>query len=260
MMTPILQAQDLSKQYSMGDTLVSALEGIDLQVCQGEFLAVMGPSGSGKSTLLHLPAGLDTPTRGEVTLAGRALSSLTDRQATILRRRQVGFVFQFFNLLASLDAEENVALPLLIDGQNLHRHQARIDDLLSLVGLTTRRHHRPDQLSGGEQQRVAIARALVTEPLILLADEPTGNLDSRTGEGVLRLLRRACDERGQTTVMATHDARAASHADRILFLRDGRFAGEIQLVSGNDAGAILQRLAELDKDRPPGQQDCPTGR
>jgi putative ABC transport system ATP-binding protein len=252
----ILQAQGLSKQYRMGATTVNALAAVDLAVEVGEFLAVMGPSGSGKSTLLHLLGGLDQPSSGEVILDGQRLSELSDRQVTLLRRRRIGFVFQFFNLLPTLSAEENLGLPLLIDGQSLRGHQARtasasraqrrIDELLALVGLSERRGHKPDQLSGGEQQRVAIARALVTEPAIVLADEPTGNLDSRAGEEVLRLLRSACDEQGQTIVMVTHDPRAASHADRIVFLKDGRVAGETHLTGGDDAGVILKRLAELE--------------
>jgi putative ABC transport system ATP-binding protein len=230
----------------MGETTIDALAEVDLLVEEGEFLAVMGPSGSGKSTLLHLLGGLDAPSDGEVILTGHRLSVMKDKDVTILRRRQVGFVFQFFNLMPTLSAEENIALPLLIDGQKLRDYQQRIDDLLELVGLAERRNHKPDQLSGGEQQRVAIARALVTEPTIVLADEPTGNLDSRVGDEVLRILRRACDERGQTIVMVTHDAKAASYADRIVFLKDGQIAGETRLATGNDAGAILHRLAELE--------------
>jgi len=242
----ILQARDLNKHYRMGATTVTALADVDLIVEAGEFLAVMGPSGSGKSTLLHLLGGLDRPTSGEVTLDDQRLSALSDKQATLLRRRKIGFVFQFFNLLPTLSAEENLTLPLLIDGQSLRGHQARVDELLALVGLTERRAHRPDQLSGGEQQRVAIARALVTEPAIVLADEPTGNLDSRVGEEVLRLLRRACDERSQTIILVTHDAKAASYADRILFLKDGKVVGETRLTANSDASAILHRLAELE--------------
>ncbi len=242
----ILQAQALSKRYALGKTVVDALADVDLAVEPGEFLAIMGPSGSGKSTLLHLLGGLDQPSSGEVTLDGQQLSGLSDKQVTLLRRRRVGFVFQFFNLLPNLSAEENVALPLLIDRRPLRDHQERVDELLALVELGGRRDHRPDQLSGGEQQRVAIARALVTTPAIVLADEPTGNLDSRAGDEVLRLLRRTCDEQGQTIVMVTHDPRAASYADRIVFLKDGRAAGETLLTGGGDTGAILHRLAELE--------------
>jgi len=217
----ILEARALRKQFALGEHTVAALAGVDFLVEKGEFVAIMGPSGSGKSTLLHLLGGLDQPSDGEVTIAGRRLSILNDDQATLVRRRSIGFVFQFFNLLPTLDAEENLALPLIIDGQDLRKHQARIDALLDLVGLTGWRHHRPDQLSGGQQQRVAIARALVTDPAIVLADEPTGNLDSNASLAIMELLRRSCDELGQTVVMVTHDPRAAAYADRVVFLRDG---------------------------------------
>jgi putative ABC transport system ATP-binding protein len=240
----ILETKGVRKQYQMGTVTVDALAGVDFSVEQGEFVGVMGPSGSGKSTLLHLLGGLDQPSGGQVTLAGRALSDLSDRQITITRRRQMGFVFQFFNLIPTLTTEENVALPMIIDGQRPRDYQERVDHLLELVGLTERRDHTPDQLSGGEQQRVAIARALVTEPAIVLADEPTGNLDSRSGDEVLRLLRRLCDELNQTVVMVTHDPRAASYADRIVFLQDGRIVDEMT-IEGKDAAAILARLTEL---------------
>jgi putative ABC transport system ATP-binding protein len=243
----ILETRELSKAYRMGTTTVDALVEVSLAVQPGEFVAVMGPSGSGKSTLLYLLGGLDRPSAGEVILDGQRLSDLSDRQATLIRRRRVGFVFQFFNLLPMLSAEENLALPLLIDRRPLSQYQDRIDELLALVGLSERRTHRPDQLSGGEQQRVAIARAMVTQPAILLADEPTGNLDTRAGDEALQLLRRACDRQGQTIVMVTHDPRAASYADRILFLRDGRISGETSLSNSDDAGAILHRLAELER-------------
>jgi putative ABC transport system ATP-binding protein len=244
-MMTILQARNLSKQYHVGATVVDALSYVNLAVEAGEFLAVMGPSGSGKSTLLHLLGGVDRPSSGEVILDGQRLGDLSDKEATLLRRRRVGFVFQFFNLLPTLNAEENISLPLLIDGQPLRDYQERIDQLLEVVDLGGRRTHTPDQLSGGEQQRVAIARAMVTEPAIVLADEPTGNLDTHTGDEILQLLRRACDQRGQTIVMVTHDARAASHADRVLLLKDGRVAGETRLAANGDSDAVLHRLAEL---------------
>ncbi len=242
----ILEAQALSKQYLMGASVVIALNQVDLVVEPGEFVAVMGPSGSGKSTLLHLMGGLDQPSSGEVILDSQRLSQLSDKQTTLLRRRKIGFVFQFFNLLPNLSAEENLTLPLLIDRRRISDYQDRVNELLALVELSDRRDHKPDQLSGGEQQRVAIARALVTEPTIVLADEPTGNLDSHAGDEVLRLLRRTCDENGQTIIMVTHDPRAASYADRILFLKDGQMAGEALLTAKGDTGAILHRLAELD--------------
>jgi putative ABC transport system ATP-binding protein len=225
----ILETQRVSKRYQMGEVTVNALESVDFGVEEGEFVAIMGPSGSGKSTLLHLLGGLDGPSDGEVTLAGKPLSRLNDREITLIRRRNVGFIFQFFNLLPTLTAEENIALPLVIDGQNTKQHQEKIDRLLKLVGLAERRHHKPDQLSGGQQQRVAIARAFVTDPAIVLADEPTGNLDSKTGEEILTLLRRSCDELGQTVVVVTHDARAASFADRVVFLMDGHVVDQLKM-------------------------------
>ncbi|MBK8988716.1 MAG: ABC transporter ATP-binding protein [Chloroflexi bacterium] len=217
----ILQAIGLGKQYQMGEVAVAALRSVDFAVRQGEFVAIMGPSGSGKSTLLHLLGGLDTVSDGEIILDGRRLTHLTDDEITVVRRRQIGFIFQFFNLLPTLTAAENVALPLLIDGRSLNAYQERIDELLTLVGLADRRDHKPDQLSGG-QQRLAVARPLITAPAIVLADEPTGNLDSQAGGDILRLLRRACDEKGQTIVMVTHDPRAAEFADRVVQLQDGR--------------------------------------
>ena len=220
-MTDILQTVGLHKAYQMGEVTVNALQGVDFTVAKGEFVAIIGASGSGKSTLLHLLGGLDTPSDGEVMLGGRRLAHLSDDDITIVRRRQIGFIFQFFNLLPTLSAAENVALPLLIDGRSLNEYRLRIDELLTLVGLGDRQDHKPDQLSGGEQQRVAIARALVTDPVIVLADEPTGNLDSESGEEILRLLRRACDEKEQTIVMVTHDPIAAKYADRIVRLKDG---------------------------------------
>ena len=221
-MAGLLEAVALRKRYAMGEVSVEALRGVDFVVKRGEFVAIMGPSGSGKSTLLHLLGGLDDPTDGEVLLAGQPLAQLSDDRLTLIRRRQVGFVFQFFNLLPTLTAAENVALPLLIDGRRLEDYEERVADLLALVGLADRAGHRPDQLSGGEQQRVAIARAFVTDPEVVLADEPTGNLDSAAGEEILRLLRRMRDEKGQTIVMVTHNEHAAEYADRIVRLRDGR--------------------------------------
>ena len=217
----VLVAENLHKKYILGKQEVDALAGVDFVVDEGEFVAIMGPSGSGKSTLLHLIGGLDKPSDGEITLAGRPLSVLHDKQLTLLRRRNVGFVFQFFNLLPTLTAEENITLPLLIDGKNLNKNKARLDSLLDLIGLAERRRHKPEQLSGGEQQRVALARALITEPAIVLADEPTGNLDTKTGTTIMELLRRSCDELTQTIIVVTHDPRAASYADRVVFLRDG---------------------------------------
>jgi putative ABC transport system ATP-binding protein len=244
---PVLQAENVEKNYRMGELTVSALAGVSLVVQKGEFVAIMGPSGSGKSTLLHLLGGLDGPSDGEITLAGQPLSKLSDSQITIVRRRKVGFIFQFYNLLPTLSAEENVGLPLLIDGQSLTPHRAKIAALLERVGLADRRHHRPDQLSGGQQQRVAIARAFVNDPEIVLADEPTGNLDSKTGTAILALLRRTCDELGATIVMVTHDPRAASYADRVIFLKDGQLVRELSNPApGHNTQAIMDVMAGLE--------------
>jgi putative ABC transport system ATP-binding protein len=243
-MMPVLKTSNLHKTYSMGEHSVSALDGVDFIVEKGEFVAIMGPSGSGKSTLLHLIGGLDQPSSGEVVLAGKPLSLLTDKQTTLLRRRNVGFVFQFFNLLPTLSTEENILLPILIDGKDLRLYQERLSILLELIGLADRRLHKPDQLSGGEQQRVALARALVTEPAILLADEPTGNLDSRTGLVIMGLLRRTCDDLGQTTVIVTHDPRAAAYADRVVFIKDGKIVDEIHLGTANLMSSNIRRILE----------------
>ena len=232
----VLETKNLRKVYQLGNHAVNALDGVDFLVKKGEFVAIMGPSGSGKSTLLHLIGGLDQPTDGEVTLAGKPLSLLKDKEITLLRRHNVGFVFQFFNLLPTLTTEENITLPLIIDGKNPRQYQERLDNLLKLVGLSERRNHKPDQLSGGEQQRVSLARALITEPEILLADEPTGNLDSKTGISIMELLRLSRDELGQTIVVVTHDARAAAYADRVVFLRDGKIATHKEI----DAQATVQ--------------------
>jgi len=223
----ILESTRLSKRYKLGDHLLDALVNIDLTVSQGVFLAIMGPSGSGKSTLLHLLGGLDQPTTGEIRIAGLQLSNLNDNEATLARRHNVGFIFQSFNLLPMLTAEENIQLPLIFDGQNSKETQERIDRLLDLVGLSDRRNHKPSQLSGGEQQRVAIARALVTQPAIILADEPTGNLDSKNSSAIMELLRRSRDELQQTIIMVTHDPRAATYADRVIFLRDGQIQSDV---------------------------------
>jgi putative ABC transport system ATP-binding protein len=246
----VLVAKELRKQYILGKTQVQALGGVDFLVEEGEFVAIMGPSGSGKSTLLHLIGGLDKPSEGEITLAGKALSLLKDKQITLLRRRNVGFVFQFFNLLPTLTAEENIILPILIDGKSPKKYQERLDHLLDLIGLKERRRHKPEQLSGGEQQRVALARALVTEPSILLADEPTGNLDTKTGTLIMDLLRRSCDELGQTIVVVTHDPRAASFADRVVFLRDGEIVRNMPFdadaAASNRLRLIIEEMEKLE--------------
>jgi putative ABC transport system ATP-binding protein len=220
-----VDARELTRRYGEGETAVDALRGVDLEVRSGELVAVMGPSGSGKSTLMHILAGLDKPTSGTVKIAGTEITTLDDSKLTLLRREHIGFVFQFFNLLPMLDAEENVVLPLSIAGEKPDR--AWLDSLLEQMGLADRRRHRPSELSGGQQQRVAIGRSLVTRPTILFADEPTGNLDSKTGGEILELMRASTDAYGQTTVMVTHEARAAAIADRILFLADGRVVREL---------------------------------
>ncbi len=242
----VLETNQVKKQYQMGAVTVTALAGVSLTVERGEFVAVMGPSGSGKSTLLHLLGGLDGPSDGEITLAGQPLARLSDDEITLVRRRKIGFIFQFYNLLPTLTAEENVGLPLLIDGQNLERQREKITRLLALVGLADRRDHKPDQLSGGQQQRVAIARAFVNEPEIVLADEPTGNLDSKAGTAVLELLRRTCDELNATIVMVTHDPRAASFADRVVFIKDGRLVKELRNAGDRAVQPIVEVMAGLE--------------
>jgi putative ABC transport system ATP-binding protein len=230
----------LERRFGQGETAVEALKGVSMGVEGGELVAIMGPSGSGKSTLMHLLAGLDRPTGGSVSIAGVDPSSLSDTKLTKHRREHVGFVFQSFNLLPTLSAEENVTLPVDLAGDKADA--AWVDELLEKVGLAERRKHRPAQLSGGQQQRVAVARALVHRPSVLFADEPTGNLDSKSGAEVLELIRGAVDGYGQTTIMVTHDQRAAAIADRVLFLADGEVAGEIDQASQE---AILEALDEV---------------
>ncbi|HET8894921.1 MAG TPA: ABC transporter ATP-binding protein [Gaiellaceae bacterium] len=237
----VVQARDLTRRYGEGETAVEALRGVSLDVESGQLVAVMGPSGSGKSTLMHILAGLDKPTSGTVEIAGTEITTLGDRDLTYLRREHIGFVFQFFNLLPMLDAEENVALPLSIAGEKPDK--AWLDELLAKTGLKDRRAHRPSELSGGQQQRVAIARALITKPTILFADEPTGNLDSKTGGEILSVLRDSVDTYGQTTVMVTHEARAASIADRILFLGDGLIVKELKDATAEDVLAVMSSLS-----------------
>jgi putative ABC transport system ATP-binding protein len=246
-MSLILEAHDLVKRYPLGEGSVEALRGVSLSVAKGEFVAIMGSSGSGKSTMLHLLGGLDRPTSGSVVIDGINISQLGDEEATLTRRAKTGFVFQFFNLISMLNVAENVALPFLIAGDSMAAHRQRVDALLELVGLTAKAGSRPDQLSAGEQQRVALARALATEPAILLADEPTGNLDYVTGSEILELLWDSCDRLGQTIVLVTHDARAAAYADRVLVVRDGTIRDEIPLGRRQDheARPLITRLAAL---------------
>jgi putative ABC transport system ATP-binding protein len=248
-MPPILEARLLTKRYRLGAQTVDALRGVSLSVVAGEFVALMGPSGSGKSTLLQLLGGLDRPTSGEVELEGKSISQLSDDDATRLRRDRTGFVFQSFNLIPLLDVTENVALPFTIAGHDTRGGELaeRIRDVIALVDLAGKEHHKPDELSAGEQQRVAVARALVTRPALLFADEPTGNLDSTTGTEILHALWRSCDERPQTVVLVTHDSKAAAYADRVLVISDGRIADEIDLGRRqvHDATPLITRLAEL---------------
>ncbi len=246
-MAAILEARDLVKRYRLGDGQVDALRGVSLSVNKGEFVAIMGASGSGKSTMLHLLGGLDLPTSGDVVIDGLNLAALDEEHRTLTRREKTGFVFQFFNLIPLLSVRENVALPFLIAGDPIGPHQARVNELLELVGLTAMADHKPDQLSAGEQQRVALARALATAPAILLADEPTGNLDYTTGAEILGLLWNSCEQLGQTIILVTHDARAAAYADRVFVLRDGAILDEVELGrrSEHHAAPLIERLAAL---------------
>ena len=239
----VVVANDVTRRYGSGDTAVDALRGVSLEIASGQLTAVMGPSGSGKSTLMHILAGLDKPTTGSVAVAGTELTTLNDSDLTKLRRRHIGFVFQFFNLLPMLSASENIELPLSIAGERPDPDFLR--ELVAKVGLGDRLHHRPSELSGGQQQRVAIARALVSRPTVLFADEPTGNLDSATGSEILTLLRDSVDAYGQTTVMVTHEARAAAIADRILFLADGEIVRDLPRSEPHDVLAAMEELAAL---------------
>ena len=236
----VVSAQGLTRRYGAGDTAVDALRGVSLDVAQGELVAVMGPSGSGKSTLMHILAGLDQPTEGEVVIDGKDITKLKDSELTKLRRKHIGFIFQFFNLLPMLTAEENIVLPLSIAGTKPDREW--VDKVIGDVGLSDRRKHRPAELSGGQQQRVAIARAMVSRPTVMFADEPTGNLDSRTSGEILELLRRSVEDYGQTTVMVTHDAKAAAIADRVFFLADGEI---VRRLGSASQAEILDALNEV---------------
>jgi putative ABC transport system ATP-binding protein len=236
----VVAATDLTRRYGAGETAVDALRGVSLEVQSGELVAVMGPSGSGKSTLMHILAGLDKPSTGDVAIAGTHIAKLSDTELTKLRRRRIGFVFQFFNLLPMLTAEENVVLPLSIAGEKAD--PVWLADLLAKTGLRDRKTHRPSELSGGQQQRVAIARALISKPAIVFADEPTGNLDSKTSGEILDLMRDSVDSYGQTTVMVTHDSRAAAIADRVLFLADGLIVEDRKEITAAEVLAVMQGL------------------
>lgn len=221
-MSVAIEAQSLCKSFSLGKDEVEVLKDIDLQIKKGEFVSVMGPSGSGKSTLLYLIGGLDKPTSGNIMINGKELSVMKDKEQSIMRRRDIGFVFQFYNLVPNLNVEENVMLPILLDGKKVKDHKERLDEILELVGLADRRKHTPRELSGGQQQRVAIARALINEPEILLADEPIGNLDSKTGMEVMALLQNINKVKSKTIVQVTHSKEAAEYGNRIINVRDGR--------------------------------------
>jgi putative ABC transport system ATP-binding protein len=237
---PMLSARELTRRYGQGEVAVDALSEVSVDFAKARFAAIMGPSGSGKSTLMHILAGLDRPTSGTVTLDGVELQALDDRALTLLRRERVGFIFQTFNLLPILDARENILLPLSIAGRSVD--QPWFEELVDAVGIRDRLHHRPAQLSGGQQQRVAVARALISRPAVVFADEPTGNLDSAASSEVLELLRLAVDRFGQTVVMVTHDAHAASHADRLVVLGDGRIVHDTPAL---DPGGVLDLMKSL---------------
>jgi len=245
-MPPILEAHDVTKVYALGNTTVEALRGVSMSVGAGEFVALMGPSGSGKSTLLQLLGGLDRPTTGSVVFEGRDISGLTDDQATRLRRERTGYIFQAFNLIPLLNVRENIELPFTIAG-GAKDARDRVRQVIELVELTGKERHRPDQLSAGEQQRVAVARALVTRPSVLLADEPTGNLDYTNSGELLNALWRSSEDSGQTIVLVTHDARAAAYADRVLVIGDGHIQEEITLGrrANHSAAPLIERLAQV---------------
>jgi putative ABC transport system ATP-binding protein len=237
---PVVVAESIARRYGEGETAVDALRGVSVDIERAKLTAVMGPSGSGKSTLMHILAGLDKPTSGKVQVAGTEITTLGDTDLTKLRREHIGFVFQFFNLLPMLNARENITLPLTIAGEK--PDETWVKQVVSDVGLSDRLGHRPSELSGGQQQRVAIARALVSRPTVLFADEPTGNLDSATGGEILQLLRNSVDSLGQTTVMVTHEPRAASIADRILFLADGCIVREMRGATAHEVVEAMEQL------------------
>lgn len=248
-----IQAEKLTKIYGSGGTAVTALDHVNITIKEGEFVAVMGPSGCGKSTLLHLLGGLDKPSEGHVLIGGHNLTDLNDDRLTELRRRKIGFVFQFYNLIPVLNALENAALPVTLDGVKPAEAKQKATEWLTRFGLADRLSNRPDQLSGGQQQRVAVARALVADPEVILADEPTGNLDTRASDEIAGLLRDVSKKYGRTVVMVTHDPRIAAYADRIIFLKDGKVIDETILErksnngNGRNAEAVAEKIKKLDK-------------
>ncbi|BAK98866.1 ABC transporter ATP-binding protein [Oscillibacter valericigenes Sjm18-20] len=216
-----IEGENIIKDFKIGDTVTRVLKGISLQIPKGEFLSIMGPSGSGKSTLLYILGGLDSPTNGSVLMGGKDISRYNDEKKSVMRRRDIGFIFQFYNLIPNLNVEENVLLPILLDGKNAKDYRKQLNNILEIVGLTDRRNHTPRELSGGQQQRVAIARALINSPDIIFADEPTGNLDSKTGTEIMKLLKEINRESDKTIIMVTHSADAAAYGNRIVSVRDG---------------------------------------
>jgi putative ABC transport system ATP-binding protein len=245
-MDAIVETKNVCKTYGMNGVTVEAVRGIDLTILPGEFVAIVGPSGSGKSSLLYLLGAMDSPSSGQVLFGGRDLAKLHDRQRTDLRAKKIGFIFQTFNLIPSLNAFENVEIAMRLGGMGRAERLSRTAELLERTGLTERARHQPRHLSGGERQRVAIARSLGNRPGLLLADEPTGNLDSKTGTGILELLRTICNQDGQAVIMVTHDFRAASYADRVLVLRDGRIRGETKLQAGQNTTQAMEQLLALE--------------
>jgi putative ABC transport system ATP-binding protein len=241
----IITTQNLTKIFGSGATAVTALDRVNLSVNTGEFVAIMGPSGCGKSTLLHLVGGLDRPSNGKVIVEGTSIAEMDDDRLTELRRRKIGFVFQFFNLIPVLNAVENAALPVTLDGVKPAEAQKNAAEWLARFGLSDRLSSRPDQLSGGQQQRVAIARALAAEPALILADEPTGNLDTRSGDEIASLLRDVAKKYGRTVIMVTHDPRIAAYADRIIFLKDGKVVDETVLERKNGAATVEKKIKEI---------------
>jgi len=244
-MSTVLQVENLTKTFHLGNQEIRALDDVSLAVQAGQLAAIMGASGSGKSTLLHLAGGLDLPDRGTGCIEGQNLTRMSDRRRTLFRRRRIGIIFQTFNLLPTLTARENVAVPLLVDGQPVARIDQRVDEILRLVHLEARADHRPQTMSGGEQQRVAIARALLNDPALVLADEPTGNLDSVNAHEIWQLLRRLTRDLNKTVLMVTHDALAASFADEVHVLKDGRLIGTILPTEPGNASLVATRYAEL---------------